>query len=381
MTPPLSTSPGKLVIVHVATHEGVYRGGAVQLTRMAVEQRRRGYAVTVVAHVSSKAPADERRMHEETWAGLRRAGVEVALFNYSTWLGRRRLRRLLTERNADLVHAHRDRALVACAKALRGRVRPVLVAQRGTIKPPPAAALAAFRAPQTRAVIAVADAVADVMKRALGDEAGKVRRVYGSVDVAAFAPRPPDAALIAELNLPPGARVIGSLSAWRRAKRLEHLIDVLGKVMGDRPDAYAVFLGKGVTEYLRPRAIKRGIEGRCRFVDHQPDVARWLSIMEMTVVTASDREGLSGVLRESLAMEVPVISTDCAGNREIVRDGETGLLAPIGDKAALAAALRRALDDPAAMQAMARAGRQWVLENCSLETQADNLETIYRSLL
>jgi glycosyltransferase involved in cell wall biosynthesis len=87
------------------------------------------------------------------------------------------------------------------------------------------------------------------------------------------------------------------------------------------------------------------------------------------------------VLRESLAMEVPVVSTECSGNGEIVRHQQTGLLVPPGDVEALRAALAWAIDHRAEMATMARAGRQWVLDHCTLEAQATALERVYRGAL
>jgi glycosyltransferase involved in cell wall biosynthesis len=57
-----------------------------------------------------------------------------------------------------------------------------------------------------------------------------------------------------------------------------------------------------------------------------------------------------------MAAGVPVVATDIAGYREVVRDGLDGLLVPPGDAAALAAALARVLDDPALAARLASAG-------------------------
>jgi glycosyltransferase involved in cell wall biosynthesis len=151
-------------------------------------------------------------------------------------------------------------------------------------------------------------------------------------------------------------------------------------VIPAHPNLHVLLLGEGVPEHVSPLAREFGIADRCHFLGHQSNVAEWVSIMHLTVIAAWEREGLSGVLRESMAMEIPVVSTDCSGNGEIVRDHETGLLVPMRDPEALSKALDWALGHPEAMKTMAREGRRWVQDHCSPATQAIQLEEIYRKI-
>jgi glycosyltransferase involved in cell wall biosynthesis len=73
-------------------------------------------------------------------------------------------------------------------------------------------------------------------------------------------------------------------------------------------------------------------------------------------------DGIPNVLLEAMAMEIPVVSTPVAGIPELIQDGVTGCLVPEQDSAALAAAIERLVRDPAGRAALARAGRQVVLE-------------------
>lgn len=370
-----------LKILHVATHEAVYRGGAVQLCRMALGQRRRGHEVSVVVHQRLHASGKRIAGEQATWSLLTDAGIALRFMSYTTPWGIMRLRRHVAAGGYDILHAHRDGALFCSWIATRGMTRPALVAQRGTVSAPPWWVAPAFRSPRVRAVVAVAQAVKDALADSGGVDPEKIRVVYGSVDTERFAPRAPAQGLLDEHRIPAGVKVIGNISAFRKAKGYDVFCQALAKVFAARPDVYAVCLGKKVPRNVRPLAKAAGIRERCRLLKHQSDVASWLSIMDVTVVAATGREGLSGVLRESLAMGIPAISTDTAGNREIIRDGETGLLVPVGDADALAAALLRSLGDPAEAKTMADAGRLWVEENCSLDAQAERLEALYRSLL
>lgn len=369
-------------ILHIASHAGVYRGGAVQMARLAMALRERGHDVDVVVNVKRKVSKRRRAADRATWAMLDDAGISVKALPYEGSLGSLRLKFHIMMGRYDVIHAHRDQALLAVSKLLSGVPRPALVAQRGTISPPPGEPRMVFQSPRVGAVVAVAQAVKDSLIECKVPEE-KIHVVYGSVDTGAFAPRPADAGKRSKLGLPADAPVIGSLSAYRKGKGLESLIAALGQVLPRFPSAHAVLLGARVEKKLKKHvdALPADVAARIHLMCHQADVAAWLSIMSITVVAATAREGLSGVLRESLAMGVPVISTDCAGNNEIVRDRETGLLIPPGDIAALAEALDWALGHPGDMAAMAQAGREWVLANCTPAAQAKAVERIYESIV
>jgi glycosyltransferase involved in cell wall biosynthesis len=91
--------------------------------------------------------------------------------------------------------------------------------------------------------------------------------------------------------------------------------------------------------------------------------------------------GLTGSIREALACERPVVATDLAGMPELVIEGETGLLVPPRDPAALAQALRRVIENPTWAQAMARAGCKRVDAHFSLRAKLDATEALYRRLV
>jgi len=152
------------------------------------------------------------------------------------------------------------------------------------------------------------------------------------------------------MGFPSQARIIGSLSSYRKAKRLDLIIHVLADIMQQDEQVFGLFLGDNLHREIIPLAKSRGIFHRCFFAGFQQDIRPWLSVMDVTVMAANAQEGLSGVLRESLAMEIPAISTQCAGNQEIIHHGKTGLLIPVDDPPALKQAILWALDNPREMK-------------------------------
>ena len=87
--------------------------------------------------------------------------------------------------------------------------------------------------------------------------------------------------------------------------------------------------------------------------------------------------GITGTVREAMAMERAVIATACAGNRELVEDGEVGLLVPQKDVPALAEALLRLLDDSGLRARLGAAARRRVVAGFSTEARLDRLEALY----
>ena len=73
-------------------------------------------------------------------------------------------------------------------------------------------------------------------------------------------------------------------------------------------------------------------------------------------INSSDREGLSNAMLEALAVGLPCVCTDCpvGGARSVIRDGENGLLVPVGDREALCSAMARIADDPALAAKLSR---------------------------
>jgi glycosyltransferase involved in cell wall biosynthesis len=118
--------------------------------------------------------------------------------------------------------------------------------------------------------------------------------------------------------------------------------------LAEVPEAQLVLVGDGPErESLQRRARELGLDGRVRFLGSlpRPEVLRQLAGARAAVLSSA-WENLPHAAVEALSVGTPVVSTAVGGVPEVVHDGENGLLVPAGDVQALAAALRRMLDDP-----------------------------------
>jgi glycosyltransferase involved in cell wall biosynthesis len=118
-----------------------------------------------------------------------------------------------------------------------------------------------------------------------------------------------------------------------------------------------------------------GIGGAVRFLGYRDDVPELLAEAECALL-ASDYEGCPLAVVEALAAGVPVVATDAGGIRELVRDGQTGAVAP-PEADALAAALESVLTDPARAAEQGAEGRREAVSRLSLKTMVGSLAVLY----
>jgi len=155
--------------------------------------------------------------------------------------------------------------------------------------------------------------------------------------------------------------------------------DVLIEAAASLPDIRVTIVGDGP---LRAQ-LERGIASPVDLVGaRSPEEIRALledaALLAAPSIVAADgdRDTMPVVVKEALAMEVPVVASDEVGLPEVVRP-EWGRLVPPGDAAALVGAIRELLDLPLERRVeMGRAGREFVLEHCSLAGESRRLAAL-----
>ena len=104
-------------------------------------------------------------------------------------------------------------------------------------------------------------------------------------------------------------------------------------------------------------------------------------VVPSVVHSSGDRDGIPNVIMEALSYRLPVVATDVCGIPEVIRHGETGLIAPQKDPAALARAIQDMASDRERAQAMATRGRELVLEMFDPKANACALFELFKSHL
>ena len=172
---------------------------------------------------------------------------------------------------------------------------------------------------------------------------------------------------------------------WFAAGRLDQVKDypTLLRAMAAMPaPARLVIAGTGPLQgELNSLATELRIERRVRFLGFEPNVRGWMQAADGFVLS-SRWEGLPMAVLEAGACGVPAVATDVPGTREVVVNGETGLLASPGDVDALRGAMGKLMEIPSEeRRVMGERARQRVIEHFSLEKVLDRWEEVYTDLL
>jgi glycosyltransferase involved in cell wall biosynthesis len=151
--------------------------------------------------------------------------------------------------------------------------------------------------------------------------------------------------------------------------------------LADVPDATLVVVGDGgERQALQALARELDIDARVVWAGWAGDPRAWLPAFDIWVLP-SRFEAFPLALLEALLAESAVVATDVGSVAEVVRDGETGLLVPPEDPAALAAAMRQLLGQEELRRRLGAEGRRLVLERFTADRMARSFRALYDELL
>ena len=251
----------------------------------------------------------------------------------------------------------------------------------------------ATRAMETRAVFTV-DAVTticeglrrDLVERGVPDS--KITVIPNAVDIDNFAYRvPADEALRAELGLS-GKRVLGFIGSFYAYEGLDLLLRALPAIMRQAPDVAVLLTGGGPQEQnLKALVQELGLQDHVKFTGRVPhaEVQRYYSLVDVLVYPRHSMRltDLVTPLKplEAMAQGLLLVASDVGGHKELIRDGETGMLFRAGDADDLARSVLQLMSMQARWPQMREAGRRFVETERNWTNSVARYRGVYGALL
>jgi glycosyltransferase involved in cell wall biosynthesis len=296
----------------------------------------------------------------------------------------RRLASLVDGRAVDVVHVHKGIAhSVALFSTLFSRRRPVLVVNRGVSFPLDAFNRIKYHV-RMDAVVTVCEDIKKVIVATGRLRPEVVNVVYAGVDLAVFDPAKADGAKIRqEWGIAPEETLLVQVGA-REWKGWRDLVSATALLAADFPGLRTAVVAcedDAKKADVSSFAKAQGVQSRVLPIGFRSDMPDVLAAADLVADLSYEGLGITGTLREAMALGKPVLAAAAGGNPELVVDGESGVLVPPRDPPAMAAAVRRLLLDRALAARLARGGRDRVEKGFSSEIRLDRIEALYRRLI
>lgn len=357
-----------LRVLHVDTERG-WRGGERQALWLARELSRRGQMSFIAARVGE--PLATRASDE---------GLVVADCSPMSEIDPRaawRLHKLIREHQIDVVHAHTAHALSVAALATLRTKTPIVASRRVDFALRPNVGTR-WKYGRAAAVIAVSNAVARVLARG-GIDTEKIVVVPDGVDVHRSI-TPVDRATLESLGVTAGALLVVQVAQLVGHKDPLNFVRAMKHVHDRVPTVQGLLVGDGpLRNAVEHEIADLSLTGVIHLAGYRTDADSLLAAADVACLSSRE-EGMGSVLLDALAFGLPIAATRAGGIPEVIVDGECGVLADVGDPAALGGAISRLLRDNE-LAARLRVGAQRRANEFSVERMTDRTFEVYERVV
>ncbi len=201
------------------------------------------------------------------------------------------------------------------------------------------------------------------------------------IDFERLQAQTPRASLRQQLGLDDDEPAILMVAILRGVKRHMLALDAFARLRSSHPRARLLLAGAGpMRAELEEHARALQLTGQVSFLGHREDVADLLAASDILLLS-SRSEGIPQSVVQAMGSGLPVVATRVGGLPELIDDGRNGLLVASEDADAMAAALRRLLDEPDLAQRLASAARDKVRTRYSYAAMLDATEHLLQDIL
>jgi glycosyltransferase involved in cell wall biosynthesis len=295
----------------------------------------------------------------------------------------------LRSQDVDIIHAElsRDLATLVPAMKLSGRPIPIILTKGMGSYISKRDLLHQFTYASVSRVIAISQVIRTNVLDTTPMTPERVVTLHNAVDTEMFSPeRGRRQQVRGSFGLDDATVVIGFVGRFSPGKGLEELLQAAGILRSRIRKMHVLIAGEasyGEEEYaasIRTLARSLDLDTTVTFAGFRSDIPELMSAFDIFAFP-SHAEAFGMVLIEAMAMERPVVSTNCDGVLDIVVDGETGLYVHPRNPQELAEALATLINDPDRRITMGKAGRLRVLQLFDQRKQLERLEKIYQDVL
>jgi glycosyltransferase involved in cell wall biosynthesis len=344
----------------------------------------RGLEVTLLAPSASWMEEQNRltgaNIATYDWDGV----VEESLHDQEIWT------EALKECDIAICTVHPPRDGFHCAVfagrcIYEGNLKTHLITKTGTIVPE---YLRDYYLPDDKinsSVIAIADFTRKYLIENYKIPEGKVTLLYQGTDVDRFKPQT-NAKNEARKRYPlpqNASPILGNIGSIEPRKGQLVLFNALKELIaGDLPNAHLMIVGDGPDEsLLKQKSREMGLENHISFFPFTDEPNYIFERIDITVLSSLYKEGLPNVLLESMAMKVPVVSSNLGGVPELVIEGETGYLVEPGNHVALSVAVKNLWSDQEMFQKMKLNARNLITQKFNKAIQFDRFKDHFFHLI
>lgn len=296
----------------------------------------------------------------------------------------RQLASLLRDREVDVVHVHKGTAHAVALFASFLQPIPCFIVNRGVSFPLDRWMRIKYRLDRVHRIVTVCEDIRRVIIRSGKVAPEKVRVVYAGTDLRQFNPDRVDGRGIrCELDIPDDAFLINQIGV-REWKGWRYLVEAMKKVVTANPKAHLLLVACSDEEQKREvmrEADRHGVAAHVTAIGFRSDVPEISAALDVAVDLSYEGLGITGTLREAMAMRKPVVCSNAGGNPELVIGGVTGSLVEPKNPHAAAEAIIDLMRDPEKGRAFGLAGRKRVEEGFSSDARIAKLEALYCEVL
>ncbi len=361
-----------------------YGGSGVVATELGKQLAQRGHEVHFITY---EVPFRLSRFEENIYFH----GVEVPnypLFNHPPYLIAlaNKMVEVTKYHSLDLLHVHyaipHATAAYLARSVLQGRTR-VITTLHGTDitllgSDPSFAEIIAFSINQSDGVTTISDSLRRETLEEFPIETD-VRTIYNFIDPVEYR-RESDPSCCRCLRTHDRERLIVHISNFRPVKRIEDVVRVFAGIEKEMP-ARLLMVGDGPDSTLARQTAKCfGIQDKVSFLGKVDRVAPVLAASDLLLLP-SEKESFGLVALEAMACGVPVVASNTGGLPEVVEEGVSGFLRPVGAVDAMVEAALTLLGEEATWSGFSTAARSRAVGHFSTDTIIPQYEAYYRQVL